>query len=95
MTAPIDTEPYRVEILPTLPGCVRGIVGVASGNKGRDVHTLQCENCYALETTEILVLMKTKFHALGNDRRRLCPDCRAEAFKDCGCYACKNERRNK
>jgi hypothetical protein len=89
----LDTEHHAARLLPTLPGCVRGIVGVTEAAKGRDVYTLQCENCYALEKTDMLVLMKTKFHTLGNDRRRLCPGCRAEVFKGCGCYSCKDERR--
>lgn len=89
----LHAERHSAGFLPTLPGCVRGIVGVAKDAKGRSVYTLQCENCYALETPEMLILMKTRFHSLGNDKRRLCAGCRVEAFKDCGCYACKEERR--
>lgn len=78
--------------LPTLPGMTRGIVGVTTDDKGRKFYTLQCENCYELETPRILVLMKAKFHRMGDDRRRLCPGCRSTVFADCDCFACKEER---
>lgn len=81
------------EALPTLPGKVRGVVGVAVDGKGCNVYTLQCEGCFALETPHILTQMKARFHLAGEDRRRLCEDCRATVFADCGCFQCKEERR--
>lgn len=80
-------------LLPTLPGKVRGVVGVALDKKGRNVYTLQCENCFALETPYILSQMRSHFHRAGDDRRRLCEDCRSTVFADCECFACKEDRR--
>lgn len=79
--------------LPTLPGKVRGVVGASLDEKGRNLYTLQCENCFTLETPRILSQMKTHFHNMGDDRRRLCPGCRATVFAACDCFACKEERR--
>lgn len=79
--------------LPDLPGKVRGIVGIRVSEKGRAVYTLQCENCFALETTEHLVLMQTKFHRRGADPRRLCPDCRLAIFPECTCDSCQENRK--
>lgn len=89
----LDMERHPAGLLPTLPGKTRGVVAVTQDEKGRNVYTLQCENCYALETPHMLVLMRSKFHSLGNDRRRLCEDCRRTIFADCGCFQCKEERR--
>lgn len=74
--------------LPTLPGKVRGIVGMDQDARGHNFYTLQCERCLELETTDYLVLMRTKFHTRGNDPRRLCPTCRAELFPNCTCAGC-------
>lgn len=79
-------------VLPTLPGKVRGVVGVVSDERGRDLYTLQCENCFALETPSVLMLMKTYFHRAGEDRRRLCAECRAAIFADCECFDCHERR---
>ncbi|NKG21074.1 hypothetical protein [Paeniglutamicibacter terrestris] len=83
------------ERLPDLPGCVRGIVGMTTNAKGRNVYTLQCEECLALETPTHLVLMKTHFHSRGDDRRRLCPDCRVHLFPDCICDHCREDRQSR
>jgi hypothetical protein len=80
-------------LLPTLPGKTRGVVAVSVNAKGRNIYTLQCENCYALETPEILTQMKSHFHLSGDDRRRLCEDCRRTVFAECECFQCKEERR--
>ena len=86
----IDQPALFGEPLPTLPGCTRGIVGERIDEKGRKRYTLQCENCFATEEPEILVLMKFKFHTRHKgDNPRLCPTCRAEAYKGCTCDACK------
>jgi len=79
--------------LPDLEGKVRGIVGVEQDARGRNRYTLQCENCLALETPEHLVLMNTHFHTRGDDRRRLCPECRIELFPDCSCDGCRIDRK--
>lgn len=79
--------------LPDLPGKTRGIVAVRTDSvTGRTRYTLQCERCYTLETPDHLVLMKTHFHTRGDDRRRLCPDCRKDLFPDCTCDGCKTDR---
>jgi hypothetical protein len=61
--------------------------------EGRNLYTLQCENCLELETPRILSQMKAKFHRAGDDRRRLCEDCRSTLFADCSCFPCQEERR--
>lgn len=75
--------------LPDLPGKVRGIVGMDQDERGHNVYTLQCERCLELETTDHLVLMRTKFHRRGNDPRRLCPTCRHALFPGCTCDGCR------
>ena len=91
--AALHTERRPGVALPTLPGKTRGIVGMTTDEGGRNLYTLQCENCLELETPRILVLMQAKFHLMGDDRRRLCPDCRAKVFADCSCFQCQEERR--
>lgn len=89
----LDTERHPVGLLPTLVGKTRGVVGVATDERGRNVYTLQCENCFTLETPHILSQMNAKFHLAGSDRRRLCEDCRSTVFADCECSQCREERR--
>jgi len=62
--------------LPTLTGSTTGVVGQRPGPRGRTEWDLQCEVCGAIETTDLLVTMKTMFyhHAQG-DFRRMCPAC--------------------
>lgn len=61
-------------LLPTLPGCVTGIVGRREQEGKRTEWDLQCQECGAIETTNMLVLMKTLFHPCA-PRTRTCPDC--------------------
>jgi len=72
------------DLLPTLPGCVSGIVGQDDSGK-RTVWTLQCAECFALEETAHLVLMKTKFIRCRNvpTEHRMCQNCREKHYRDC------------
>lgn len=82
--------------LPTLPGMVRGIVGVSVNKKGRNVYTLQCENCLALETPAILVLMTFRFHSrTPSNNPRLCKPCRIEGHAGCECEHCREDKQKK
>lgn len=79
--------------LPTLPGMTRGIVGVSVDERGKNVYTLQCENCLALETPNIMALMTFKFHPrTPSNNPRLCRPCRIEAHPDCTCSGCREDR---
>lgn len=71
-------------LLPTLPGKVRGIVGI-DDSKRRTVYSLQCERCFKIEETDFLVLMKTHFHA-GDPGVRTCEQCRT----GCDCTTCRD-----
>lgn len=80
--------------LPTLPGMTRGVVGVSVDERGKNVYTLQCENCLALETPRILVLMTFRFHPrTPNNNPRLCRSCRIEVHAGCECEFCRGDRR--
>lgn len=83
------------ELLPTLPGCTRGVVGERVDERGKKRTLLQCEGCFATEEPEILVLMKFKFHTRHKgDNPRLCPSCRVERYaKTCGCERCREDER--
>lgn len=79
--------------LPDLPGCVRGIVAVRPGPRGRNLYTLQCENCYETEEPANLVLMTFKFRNRHHgDNPRLCPPCRRAATNACICAGCVNDK---
>ncbi|HAY44069.1 MAG TPA: hypothetical protein DCY59_11230 [Micrococcaceae bacterium] len=82
------------ERLADLPGMVRGIVGVRVDERGKNLYTLQCENCLATEEPKILVLMTFKFHTRHQgDNPRLCRPCRVEAYSaGCTCDGCKEDR---
>lgn len=64
------------ERLPDLPGCIDGIVGKREEN-GKDIYTLQCWDCLALEEPIPLITMKFKFMRTYGDEphRRRCPEC--------------------
>ena len=67
-----------VELLPTLPGFEYGVVGI-------EPTRLQCAGCGAIETPELLILMKTKFYGYRRgDLRRLCEGCAADAGYEVG-----------
>ena len=79
--------------LPTLPGMVRGIVGVSVDARGRNSYTLQCENCLALETPATLVLMTFRFHPrTPSNNPRLCQPCRLIVHAGCDCGHCRADR---
>lgn len=92
----MDKQPALFgELLPTLPGCTRGVVGERVDERGKKRYTLQCEGCYATEEPEILVLMKFKFHSRHKgDNPRLCPPCRVERYaRTCTCDYCAEDKR--
>lgn len=60
------------ELLPTLPGYVRGVVAT-------DPLTIQCDGCGGLEKPPLAVLTRTWFNPASSDDRRLCPECRGRA----------------
>lgn len=61
------------EMLPTIPGFALGVVGI-------EPYRLQCGACGAIETPDVLVLMRTKFHGYRHgDLRRLCEACATDA----------------
>lgn len=62
------------DLLPALPGCTVGVVGKRERDGQRTEWDLQCQTCGAIETTSMLVLMKTHFHPCA-PRHRTCPDC--------------------
>ncbi|TLK56295.1 hypothetical protein [Glutamicibacter sp. V16R2B1] len=70
--------------LPTLPGMTTGVVAI--NGRGRGSTTLQCGDCYALETPDVLVLMTFKFLRCANDPGpvRRCPDCTTTHLQTCG-----------
>lgn len=79
------------ELQPTLVGYANGVVDV-DGKRT----TLQCQDCGALETPEILVLMKFKFIHCKHDPEplRRCPDCTTKHLDACG-YMGHNRDRNR
>jgi len=80
-------------ILPTLPGMVRGIVGVSVNGRGKNVYTLQCENCFELETPDNLILMTFRFHPrTPSNNPRLCRPCRLIVHAGCTCGHCREDR---
>ncbi|WP_334121889.1 hypothetical protein [Glutamicibacter sp.] len=88
----MSTQPALFgELLPTLSGCTNGVVSI-DGKKT----TLQCQDCGALETPEILVLMKFKFIRCTNDPEpvRRCPDCTTKHLDACD-YAGHNRDRSR
>jgi hypothetical protein len=89
----VRTAEQPGRLLPALPGKARGVVGVAADERGRNVYTFQCENCFTVETPRITTMMNARFHVAGDDRRRLCEDCRLTVFADCECFQCREERR--
>ena len=91
MTEAID-QPGR--LLPTLPGKVRGIVGMDASGR-RTAWDIQCERCFTVERVTLLVLMRTKFHprSTPSSNPRLCLPCRIEVYADCYCDNCKSDRK--
>ena len=80
-------------LLPTLPGCVSGIVG-------RDPWRVQCAKCATVVTADDRpgalygVVRDLHFHhrlPAPWDERRLCRDCRLSF--GCDCWDCASERR--
>lgn len=63
------------ELLPTLPGMAQGIVAIRTVSDGKHEYDLQCQDCGAIETPDIFVLMTFKFPPCQEPRRRLCPEC--------------------
>lgn len=83
------------ERLPTLEGYTNGVVAVEQAG-GKPRTTLQCQDCGALETPEILVLMKFKFVSCKNDPEplRRCPACTTKHLDACD-YASHDQDRNR
>ena len=72
--------------LPTLPGCVHGIIAIDNSDPNRHVMTVQCSGCYATRTDRpILAAGFALFPHGAHDGERLCADCR----KACGCEPCR------
>lgn len=76
------------EILPTLPGCVAGIVG-------QDPWQVQCQECGHISEHKHLILAirarELVFHPWADGTNpRLCTDCRLA--RDCDCERCRGER---
>lgn len=83
-------------LLPTLPGKVRGIVGI-NGIGSRKVYSIQCERCFTVEAVVILSQMGIHFHSRSpkDQNPRLCRPCRVDAYPDCICDSCRDDRRDK
>lgn len=64
------------DLKPTLDGMVQGIISIRTVN-GKELHTLQCQDCGDTEEPARLVLMKFKFSRCRNDPepQRRCPTC--------------------
>ena len=82
----------RPKQLPTLPGCVDGVVG-------HDLTgwTVQCRDCGRTSTNEVVLLAirerETRFHTRGwpdGSNPRLCRECRLN--RGCHCQNCEEER---
>lgn len=89
----LDTERYPAGLLPTLSGCVQGIVSVRQGSRGK-LYTLQCQRCFVTEEPDHLLFMTIHFHSRSRDGEnpRLCRDCRVQAYADCTCDYCREDR---
>lgn len=73
-----------VELLPALPGCTVGIVGKRWIEDDRGEHVvwdLQCQTCGAIESTSLLIQMRTKFHSCA-PRHRTCQPCHEQGHAD-------------
>lgn len=82
MTDRIDGQTAMVP-LPTLPGCIHGIVGEHPGEGwgGKTAYDIQCDGCWAIETPGSLVVMTFlhwKCTRTAGGGPRLCPDCHAD-----------------
>lgn len=89
----LNTERPSLGLLPTLPGCVQGIVAVRKGPRGK-LYTLQCQNCFVTEEPDHLIFMTIHFHSRsrGGENPRLCRDCRIQEYPDCTCDHCREDR---
>lgn len=76
-----------VTLYPTLPGKVRGIIGM-------DPLKLQCGDCGVIHeqcTRNVAVCIMTagfEFHRCETDSPRRCPSCMVRALAECGSMRC-------
>lgn len=91
MSAEIEIQQWFIDAhqLPTLPGCVDGVVGL-------DPVVLQCRECGVLHhadpkhrTAAAIILARFLFHTCEEKPPRRCPGCYAKAVAACPNVRCK------